>query len=80
MIESGSSGPVHDIIVHHLRHVGPGGHSDSIADMWGLDGEANPVYNVVLDHLTLSGSNDGVMDLYGTCTTSPSPGTSSATP
>ena len=65
MIESSSSASAHDIIVHHLRHVGPGGHSDSIADMWGLDGEANPVYNVVLDHLTLSGSNDGTMDLYG---------------
>ena len=65
MVESSSSASAHDIIVHHLRHVGPGGHSDSIADMWGLDGEANPVYNVVLDHLTLSGSNDGTMDLYG---------------
>jgi pectate lyase len=65
MIESSSSASAHDIIVHHLRHQGPGGHSDSIADMWGLDGEANPVYNVVLDHLTLSGSNDGTMDLYG---------------
>jgi hypothetical protein len=65
MIESSSTASAHDIIVHHLRHQGPGGHSDSIADMWGLDGEANPVYNVVLDHLTLSGSNDGTMDLYG---------------
>ena len=65
MIESSSSASAHDIVVHHLRHQGPGGHSDSIADMWGLDGEANPVYNVVLDHLTLSGSNDGTMDLYG---------------
>jgi hypothetical protein len=65
MIESSSSASAHDIIVHHLRHQGPGGHSDSIADMWGLDGEANPVYNVVLDHLTLSDSNDGTMDLYG---------------
>lgn len=65
MIESSSTASAHDIVVHHLRHQGPGGHDDSIADMWGLDGEANPVYNVVLDHLTLSGSNDGTMDLYG---------------
>ena len=66
VIESGSSGPVHDIVVHHLRHVGPGGHDDSIADIWGLDGEENPVYNVVLDHITAKGSNDGVFDVWGT--------------
>ena len=65
MIESSSSSSAHDIIVHNLRHVGPGGHDDSIADMWGLDGEANPVYNVVLDHISVSGSNDGTFDLYG---------------
>lgn len=66
VIEAASSGPLHDIVVHHLRHVGPGGHDDSIADIWGLDGEANPVYNVVLDHITAKGSNDGVFDVWGT--------------
>lgn len=65
IIEAGSTQSVHDIIVHNLRHIGPGGHSNSTADVWGLDGQANEVYNIVLDHITAQASNDGVFDLWG---------------
>jgi pectate lyase len=61
---AGSDG-VHDIIVRDLRAVGPGGHSDTSSDLFGLDGGNNPVYNIILDHLTLVASNDGTFDIWG---------------
>jgi len=60
-----STGSPHDIIINNLRHVGPGGHDDTTDDFWGLDGEAAPVYNVVIDHVTGIGANDGVFDFWG---------------
>jgi len=60
-----STGAAHDVIIHHLRHVGPGGHDDTTDDFWGLDGQAAPVYNVILDHITGSACNDGVFDFWG---------------
>jgi pectate lyase len=62
---SSTGNNVHDVIVHHLRHVGDGGHSDSANDIWGLDGDDGEVYNVILDHITGTAANDGVFDIYG---------------
>jgi pectate lyase len=60
-----SVGPVHDVIVHNLTHTGPGGHDDTSSDIWGLDGSAHPVYNIILHHITASGANDGIFDMSG---------------
>lgn len=57
--------PVHDVLIHHLRHRGPGGHDGTSDDIWGLDGQDAPVYNVALDHITAYASNDGVFDVWG---------------
>jgi subtilase family serine protease len=58
-------GPSHDIIVHNLTHIGPGGHDETSSDIWGLDGTVHPVYNVILHHITAFGSNDGIFDMAG---------------
>lgn len=64
-IEAKSSvGPVHDVIIRHLRMIGQSVEQEGI-DIWGLDGEAHPVYNIVLDHLTGVAAQDGVFDLWG---------------
>ncbi len=65
VIISSLSADTHDVIVHHLRNVGDGGHSDSANDIWGLDGDDGEVYNVIIDHITGSAANDGVFDIYG---------------
>lgn len=63
-IEAGNStGPVSDVVIHHLRMVGASVEAEG-ADIWGLDGEANPVSRIVLDHITASGGQDGIFDLW----------------
>ena len=54
----------HDVILRGLRIVGynTGGDADLVA----LDGtDGTEVYNVVLDHLTLSNADDGAADMTG---------------
>jgi pectate lyase len=63
-IEAGnSSGPVSDVIIHHLRMVGATVEEEG-ADIWGIDGEANPVSRIIIDHVTASGGQDGIFDLW----------------
>lgn len=57
-------GPVHDVIIRHLRTIGQRVEQEGM-DIWGLDGEAFPVYDIVLDHLTGVASQDGVFDIWG---------------
>jgi pectate lyase len=57
-------GPVHDVILRHLRMIGQRIEQEGI-DIWGLDGEAHPVYNIILDHLTAVAAQDGVFDIWG---------------
>jgi hypothetical protein len=57
-------GPVHDIIIRHLRMIGQRVAQEGV-DIWGLDGQAHPVYNIVLDHLIGVASQDGVFDIWG---------------
>lgn len=63
-IEAGnSSGPISDVIIHHLRMVGATTEQEG-ADIWGIDGEANPVSRIIIDHVTASGGQDGIFDLW----------------
>ena len=61
-----SSAGVHDVVVQHLRVDGQanGAHTNR-GDIFGMDGEDGPVYNVVIDHVTGTASSDGVFDLWG---------------
>jgi pectate lyase len=61
---SGSLGPAHDIIIHHLRMDGMSRTHENEGDIWGLDGEAAEVYNVIIDHVTATASADGVFDIW----------------
>ncbi len=60
-----SIGPVSDIIISHLRMDGlsGGGHTTE-GDIWGLDGEAWPVSNIIIDHVTARAATDGVFDMW----------------
>lgn len=63
-IEAGnSSGPISDVVIHHLRMVGATVEEEG-ADIWGIDGEANPVSRIIIDHVTASGGQDGIFDLW----------------
>jgi len=63
-IEAGnSSGPISDVIIHHLRMAGATVELEG-ADIWGLDGEANAVSRIIIDHVTASGAQDGIFDLW----------------
>ncbi|HWB75188.1 MAG TPA: hypothetical protein VG755_09535 [Nannocystaceae bacterium] len=63
-IEAGNStGPVSDVIIHHLRMTGATVELEG-GDIWGMDGEANPVSRIIIDHVTASGAQDGVFDLW----------------
>ena len=54
----------HDVIFRGLRLVGYNTGGDG--DLVGLDGsEGGEVYNVVVDHLTLSQADDGALDVTG---------------
>jgi len=65
VIEASSSvGPAHDIIIRHLRMDGQATAHSNEGDIWGLDGEAAPVYNVVLDHITAQAATDWVFDIW----------------
>ncbi len=65
VLEARSSKPVHDIIVNNIRAIGEGGSVEG-NDLWELDGSSGaPVSRVVLDHLTMIGSGDGNVDIYG---------------
>ena len=64
-LEASGGEPVHDVIVNNIRAIGQGGVVES-NDLWELDGSSGaPVYNVILDHLTMSNSGDGNVDIYG---------------
>ena len=55
---------VHDNIVNHIRSVGNGVDTEG-KDHWELDGGSGaPVYNIVLDHMTMRKSSDGNVDIY----------------
>lgn len=57
---------VHDVVVQHLRVDGmAGGVHTNVGDIFGMDGQDGPVYNVVIDHMTGVASSDGVFDLWG---------------
>ena len=63
-----STGPTHDIIIHHLRMDGLAtGHTNQ-GDIWGLDGASAPVSNVIIDHVTAIGATDGVFDIWSDVT------------
>jgi hypothetical protein len=68
IIGNGSSGSdgVHDVIMRHIRQVGPGGHSDSNNDLCSIDGGANGAARIVYDHMTCASANDGAGDIWGT--------------
>jgi len=65
-IEAGNStGPVSDIIITHLRMDGlSGGVHTNVGDIWGLDGERNPVSRIIIDHVTGTAATDGVFDVW----------------
>jgi len=59
-----SIGPVHDVIIHHIRIVGAGGDGEGL-DILELDGTKHEVQNVVFDHITAIAASDGVFDIWG---------------
>lgn len=61
----GSLGPVEHVILRYLRMDGmaDGDHANA-GDIWGLDGESNPVRHIVIDHVTGIASTDGVFDVW----------------
>jgi pectate lyase len=60
-----SSGPVHDVIITHLRMDGQASTHANAGDIWGLDGEKKAVHRVIIDHVTGIASTDGVFDIWG---------------
>jgi pectate lyase len=65
VLEAKNRQPVHDIIVNNIRAIGEGGAVET-NDLWELDGSSGAaVHHVVLDHLTMIGSADGNVDIYG---------------
>jgi hypothetical protein len=68
VIEPSAGEEATDIIVRYLRMQGTGGRKEA-ADWWELDGsngDGAAVRRVVIDHLTMAGSGDGNVDIYGT--------------
>ncbi|MBW2264034.1 MAG: hypothetical protein JRG91_18890, partial [Deltaproteobacteria bacterium] len=59
-----STGAAHDIVINNLRMDGQASSHVNVGDIWGLDGESSPVYNVVIDHVTGIASTDGVFDFW----------------
>ena len=58
----------HDVIIRGLRIVGynPTGSVEDSADLIALDGtEGGEVYNVVIDHVSLTAADDGALDITG---------------
>ena len=54
----------HDVIIRGLRMVGYGTGGD--ADLIALDGtDGSEVYNVVVDHVSLTAADDGALDMTG---------------
>lgn len=65
VFEASNSRAVHDNIVNNIRTVGSGGALET-KDHWELDGGSGaPIFNIVLDHLTMKSSSDGSVDIYG---------------
>jgi pectate lyase len=65
VLEAKNREAVHDIIVNNIRAIGEGGAVET-NDLWELDGSSGaPVHHIVLDHLTMIGSADGNVDIYG---------------
>jgi pectate lyase len=64
-LEASGGVAVHDVIVNNIRATGLGGAVET-NDLWELDGSSGaPIYNIILDHLTMSSSGDGNVDIYG---------------
>ena len=64
-LEASGGVAVHDVIVNNIRTVGSGGDIE-VKDHWELDGSSGaPIYNVILDHLTMARSSDGSVDMFG---------------
>ncbi len=57
----------HDVIIRGLRLVGynPSGSVENGADLVALDGTSGEIYNVVIDHLSLTAADDGAVDITG---------------
>ena len=65
VIEAENQVAVHDVIVTYIRAVGNGQQIET-KDIWELDGSSGaPIYNIILDHLTMTASSDGSVDMYG---------------
>jgi pectate lyase len=65
VLEASGGVAVHDVIVNNIRAIGRGGEEET-HDLWELDGSSGaPIYNIVLDHLTMQASADGNVDIYG---------------
>ncbi len=65
VLEAKSRIAVHDIIINNIRAVGDGIKIET-KDIWELDGSSGaPIYNIILDHLTMTASGDGSVDMYG---------------
>jgi parallel beta-helix repeat protein len=65
VLEARGDVPVHDIIINNIRAYGEGG-SVETNDLWELDGSSGaPIHSIVLDHLTMIGSGDGNVDIFG---------------
>ena len=65
VIEAENRVAVHDVIVTFIRAVGNGQQIET-KDIWELDGSSGaPIYNIILDHLTMTASSDGSVDMYG---------------
>jgi hypothetical protein len=58
-------GPVHDVVVHHIRVDGGSAGLVDQGDNLDLNGWTYPLYNVVIDHVTCLASADGCFDVAG---------------
>ncbi len=63
-----SIGPVSDIIITYLRMDGLAQIHLNEGDIWGMDGEAQRVSRIVLDHITGIAATDGVFDVWADVT------------
>ena len=63
-----STGPVSDVVIHHLRMEGQAVEHQNRGDIWGIDGDDESVSRVVIDHITARAATDGVFDIYGDVT------------
>ncbi len=60
-----STGPVSDVLIHHIRYDGQSGGAPAEVDVLGIDGQDERVSRILIDHCTLKDSRDGLTDIYG---------------